>query len=373
MDSLLMLGWLPKKRSARVALILIAIGCLGCFALLFFRSALPDTPEQGYLDMHVHAAGLGYGESGAFVNETLVNSWKFPIYLRAFGVDEEELAERGDRVLLQKISDNIKASTYVHSAVVLALDGVIRPDGSMDREMTQLYVPNDYLIRELAPYPNLHLGASINPLRPDSLERLDYVAENGAVLLKWLPNIMHFDPADERITPFYQRLAELCLPLLTHTGAERSFGEADDSLGDPEKLRLALDHGVQVIAAHIASTGATDGEEHFDRLLAMFETYPNLYADVSSLTQINKIGYLGRALREQRLMPRLFYGTDWPLQFFPLVSPYYQLDVISLREANSVRRLDNVWDRDVVLKKYAGLPEEVFQRPSRLLDGMCND
>ena len=36
-----------------------------------------------------------------------------------------------------------------------------------------------------------------------------YAALSGAVLLKWLPSIQGFDPADPALTPFYRRLAEL--------------------------------------------------------------------------------------------------------------------------------------------------------------------
>ena len=333
---------------------------------------LPIVPEKGYVDMHVHAAGLGFGGSGAFVHPDLIESWKYGIYLRAFDVSETELREEGDQVLLRKLSMKIADSQFIEQAVVLALDGAVDERGTLDRERTQIYVPNEYLIRELKNHPNLLLGGSINPLRHDSIERLDRVVENGAVLIKWLPNIMHFDPGDRRIEPFYRRMAEHCIPLLTHTGAEHSFNYADNSLGDPSRLQLALSLGVTVIAAHIATTGETDDEEHFSRLLRMFEDYPNLYADVSSLTQINKLGYLRRALQVESLTARLVYGTDWPLQFFPLVSPYYLLDSISFPEANSVRGIENSWDQDVVLKKYAGVPDEVFVRFPNLLSESCD-
>ncbi len=81
---------------------------------------------------------------------------------------------------------------------------------------------------------------------------------------------------------------ELNLPLLTHAGAERSFTHARDELADPVRLKLPLDLGVKVIVAHAASTGENEGEEDIDRLIAMLETYPNLFADISSMTQINK-------------------------------------------------------------------------------------
>lgn len=369
-----MLNLLVKKLSRRwVYLLGTVFLSVVLIYVCFFRLVvpLPEIHNPGALDMHVHAAGLGYGDSGAFVGDALRNSWKFGIYLRAFDVSERELTQSGDQVLLQKLSAKIEESDYVSSAVVLAMDGVMDEEGQLDRERTQFYVPNDYLMNELAMYPNLRFGASINPLRKDSIARLEHVAANGAVLIKWLPNIQLFDPADERITPFYKRMTELCLPLLTHTGAERSFGHADDDLGDPLRLELPLNLGVTVIAAHIATTGHIDGEEQFERFLRMYESYPNLYADISSLTQINKRGYLKQALAVETLEPRLLYGTDWPLQFFPLVSPYYLLGTISLAEANTVRRVSNQWDRDFLIKKYAGVPDSIFNRAESLLGSNC--
>jgi len=39
---------------------------------------LPNSP---IIDMHVHIAGLGYGDSGCFVAEVMRESYKFDYYL----------------------------------------------------------------------------------------------------------------------------------------------------------------------------------------------------------------------------------------------------------------------------------------------------
>ena len=344
---------------------------VGYATLLIEPAPLPEEPAVGYIDMHVHTAGIGVGSSEAFVGADMANSYKYPIYFRALGVRESELLEHGDGLVIERIANNIAESRYIDRAVILAFDGVVDSQGELDRDRTQFYVPNELLIEELPKYPQLMFGASINPLRPDSLERLDRVAENGAVLIKWIPNIMLFDPSDERIAPFYSRMADLCIPLLTHTGAERSFAGADDSLGDPEKLRLPLSLGVTVIAAHLATTGEADGEAYYDRLVRMLREYPNLYTDISSLTQINKLGYLKRFLKNEDLLDRIVYGTDWPLQFFPLVSPYFHLNSISLREARAVQKLDNQWDKDVVLKHFIGVPSFAFRQFDNIVPEAC--
>lgn len=325
-----------------------------------------DAPKRA-VDLHVHVAGMGVGDSGAFINEKMQQEWRFPIYLRAFGVSRELLEREGDVVLLERVNTLIGQSTRISKAVVLAMDGVIDESGTLDRDATQVYVPNDYLARELPRFEHLLFGASVNPYRPDAIERLRRAKSQGAVLVKWLPNIMGIDPADEAIRGFYEALVELELPLLTHAGRERAFPNARDELGDPVRLELPLEIGVTVIAAHVATDGETHGEANFDRILPLFERFPNLYADISSLTQINKLGDLSMVLETPEIASRLVYGSDWPLQFFPLIWPYYHAHRLGVSRAGEIARMENQWDRDVALKEALGVPWEVFKRSEQVL------
>lgn len=66
--------------------------------------------------------------------------------------------------------------------------------------------------------------------------------------VKWLPAAMGMDPASPRCDRFYAALARCELPLITHAGLERAVLGADQQdLGDPLKLRRALDAGVRVL------------------------------------------------------------------------------------------------------------------------------
>jgi hypothetical protein len=71
---------------------------------------------------------------------------------------------------------------------------------------------------------NLLFGASINPKRKNALEEVAQAKQDGAVLIKWIPSIMDFDPADTAFIPFYLAMKRARLPLLTHTGTENSLG-----------------------------------------------------------------------------------------------------------------------------------------------------
>ncbi|MHB8058205.1 MAG: amidohydrolase family protein, partial [Desulfuromonadaceae bacterium] len=256
---------------------------------------MPSSPA--IIDIHCHTAGIGAGTSGCFVSSSMRRNVRFGFFLNSFGVSERELLQHGDSLVLQRLSQRLAESQQVTAAVVLALDGVVDARGNLDEAATEIYIPNDFLARECNNHPNLLFGASINPYRPDALERLDRAAEDGAVLVKWLPSVQGIDPADPRLKPFYRRLRELNLPLLSHTGGEEAFTRVDNRLSDPLRLRSALDEGGVVIAAHCASNGKNDGQANLERLLPLFDTYPNLYADISSLTQANRLGHLPKVLR----------------------------------------------------------------------------
>lgn len=354
---------------ATAAALLAAAGLL-LARLIFFAGLhrpvepLPVTP---IVDLHCHVAGLGFGGSGCFVSPALRDNWRFDFYLRAFGVTRAEVEREGDALLPARLSATLAASRHVRQAVILALDGAVDAAGNLDTNRTEFYVPNEFVAAACREHTNLLFGASINPYRPDALARLDWAATNGAVLVKWLPSIQHIDPADPKLEPFYRRLAELRLPLLTHTGAEKSFTHSADEFADPLRLEQPLKLGVTVIAAHVATTGEHEGERDIDRLARMMIAHTNLLADISSLTQLNKLGYLGEALRRSEFQGRLVYGSDFPLINLPLVSPWYFLLNLRLGEMRRLAALPNPWDRDVELKQALGVPAEVFTRSGTLV------
>ena len=360
----------------RIVLGIIGAALLLIFILWFFLNELPlgpvpavlASPSGGpYIDMHVHVAGVGAGGSGCYISPNLLNSYKYYFYLSALNTSDSELKAFGDSIVIKKLSATLKASKQIKKAVILALDGVVDAAGNLDLPNTEIYVPNEYVAAEVGKYDNLLYGASVNPYRTDALARLIAAKKAGAVLIKWLPSIMNIDPADEKLTPFYLALVELDLPLLSHTGSEASFTQARNEFADPLRLELPLKLGVKVIAAHIATTGENEGQENFERILPLFAKYPNLYTDISSLTQINKLGYLEKALQKPELKGRMIYGSDWPLQFFPLTSPWYHYPTIKPAAMRFLFNLKNEFERDVLLKKAMGVPEDVFTRTEELL------
>ena len=338
--------------------------------LIFFRGPLlppSENSSQVIIDMHCHCAGIGAGDSGCFISAALRKSWKYKLYFAGFNISEKELESHGDQVGIERIARQVTDSHAVAGAVILAMDGVIAENGEMDRSRTIFYIPNEFVARETARHPCLYFGASVNPYRPVALSRLEWCKKQDAKLVKWLPSIQYIDPSDRRIEPFYHKLIELDLPLLSHAGNERSFTQAANELADPMRLRLPLELGVRVIAAHIGSTGKNVGQDNMERTVALMDEFPNLWADISALTQINRKGFLIRALKTPRLHDRLLYGTDYPLTNMVLVSPYYLPLHLRWKQMRSIVRIQNSWDRDVALKQALGVPAQVFNSPAQLL------
>ena len=356
------------KRCVIGLILIIFSGLIIRWVLFKGPVQLPETlPDSPIIDMHVHIAGLGYGNSGCFVAEVMRESYKFDYYLGAFGVNESLLKEEGDQILIKRLSKTITDASHLDGVVILALDGIVNEQGELDREQTQVYIPNDYVAEQAGLYPNIYFGASINPYRHDALLRLEQVKKQGAKLIKWIPNIQHIDPSDQRLTDFYLKMKALDLPLLSHAGQERSFAEAIDEYGDPKRLILPLSLGVKVIAGHIATTGESHGESNYQRILTMFEDYPNLYTDISSLTQLNKLGYINKAIVDPRLKGRLIYGSDFPLVNMALVSPYYFPLNLTFEQMQSLSKINNPFERDIALKQALGVPNDIFARSASIL------
>lgn len=150
--------------------------------LLFLREMLFVGPYRalepapaGILDLHVHAAGIGAGDSGCRIAPALRQSYKFGIYLKAFGTSLAELEAKGDAVVIERLAALVGASTNVQAAVVLALDGVIDGNGALDPVRTEIQVPNAFVAREVARHPRLRFGASVNPHRTNALELLNFL------------------------------------------------------------------------------------------------------------------------------------------------------------------------------------------------------
>ncbi len=183
-------------------------------------------------------------------------------------------------------------------------------------------------------------------------------------MMKCLPNCQNIDCNDERYRPFWQRMADSGLPLLAHTGGEHTVPVIEPKYADPRVLRLPLECGVKVIAAHCATKSGLFDPEYFHALTAMFDEHPNLYADTSAFN----VPLRGRFVREcltEKLAPRLAHGSDFPVPVHGLWAR--MRGFISGEDHRRCRAIGNVIERDYQLKVAMGFAPEHFTRVGRLL------
>lgn len=215
----------------------------------------------------------------------------------------------------------LRASQYVQKVVLLGMDGFYDQTGLLNRQHTDFLVSNDYVFKTVEANPGVFLaGPSINPQREDTIDEVHRCADADAVLIKVLPNAQHFNPAEKTYRPFYRALAQRRLPFLSHVGYEFSLIGNDQSLGDPHRLRLALDEGVTLIAAHACSYGLMLYEKFLPTFRDLCQHYPNFYAYISAVTQPHRLKMLLHLRQHPELHSRLLFGTDYPLSVFHMAA-----------------------------------------------------
>lgn len=273
-----------------------------------------STPRTKHLiDCHVHLAALPDAGNGCLVSGKMLRSPLFRFLLWTHGLPVHDPSVANHKYVVSLLNE-LRASRHVARAVLLGMDSVYDRDGRPDLQDTDFLVSNEYVLRIARQHPQEFLaGVSINPQRRDAVDEVHRCADAGATLVKVLPNSQQFDPATPRFKPFYRALAERGLPLLSHVGYEFSLIGTDQSVGDPERLRVALDEGVTVIAAHGCSYGLMLYEKFLPTFRTLVREYRHFYADISALTLLNRFLMLLRLRREPALQDRLLYGTDYPL------------------------------------------------------------
>ena len=303
------------------------------------------------IDCHVHLAALPDGDNGCYISPKMLKSPLFRFLLWKHQLSPSNPRE-ANRKYLDDLLTELRASRHVQKAVLLGMDGVYDQNGRLDQAHTDFLISNDYVLKTARAYPNEFLaGVSINPQRRDAVEEVHRCADAGASLVKVLPNAQQFDPADTRYKAFYRTLAERKLPFLSHVGYEFSLIGKDQSVGDPDRLNLALEEGATVIAAHACSHGLMLYEKFLPTFLDLAKRYPHFYADISALTLPNRLRMLLHLRQHPEIHERLLFGTDYPLSVFHIAA-WGRVAIGTLRD---MIRTKNRFDRQVVVCRGLGL------------------
>ncbi|MBI3150237.1 MAG: amidohydrolase [Betaproteobacteria bacterium] len=292
-------------------------------------------------DCHAHLFGTGDSRAGLWVNPQM-QSLLSPLQLvqRLFYLNAScahDAPGRVDESVVERLLNLVDGLRPGVKLLLFAFDWAHDERGRHLPERSTFHVPDAYARQVAQGHPGeFEWVASIHPYRADAVEALEQAAAGGARAVKWLPPAQNIDPANPRCDAFYAALTRLELPLITHAGEEKAVHGSDAQiLGNPLKLRRALDAGVRVVVAHCASLGhgadldagaSAPARENFELFLRLFGEARHegrLFGDLSALPQLNRLRVLPRLLAHPEWHGRLLNGSDYPL---PGVMPIFSVD-----------------------------------------------
>ena len=175
---------------------------------------------------------------------------------------------------------------------------------------TGTMTPDEYTSEWVSRAPEKLLGfMAIDPMEEDYLEKIDRAAsELGLCGIKLHPILGHYNPADPKIFPLYEKAIDLGLPILTHMGAH-----PDDRVSLKQSEPLLFDDVAQafselkIVVAHMAHPWQRD-------CAVVLRKHPNVYADVSGAGWVRPWqAWQGLTLMvEWGVADKLLFGSDFP-------------------------------------------------------------
>lgn len=309
------------------------------------------------VDLHVHVSAFTPAHGG--MSRRILDSTPFRFMRWRLGMNGED--EATERAIEAKLVETIAGTEQLDAAVVLAFDAVHDREGRLDAANTHLHVTNDYVIELAARHPRVLFGASVHPYRKDAVRELERCVAAGAVLMKWLPIVQDIDPADERCAPSYEALAHYKLPLLSHTGGEKTLPNVNPHVADPALLIPALARGVTVVMAHCGTRSAPGETDFCQSFMRLAKDHERCFGDTAALSLPTRSHAYPLILADPAVRQKLVHGSDWPVPALPPATQLpVRLTIQAMREPNWMRR-------DVLIKQWLGFDEAYWRRATELL------
>jgi len=176
-------------------------------------------------------------------------------------------------------------------------------------------VTNDEVADVVKKYPGQFVGfASVDPWKGhravDEMKRA--ITELGLIGAKFHPGIQAFYPNDKQFYPLYEKINELGVPALFHTGTN-GLGA-----GTPGGMGVRLDYSRPIYLDHVAADfpeltviGAHPAWPWHDEMLAIIGHKSNVFMDLSGWSP----KYVPKAIMDEartRLQDRILFGSDYP-------------------------------------------------------------
>ena len=174
---------------------------------------------------------------------------------------------------------------------------------------------NDEVASAVKKYPFQFVGfASVDPWKGKwavrEMERA--VTELGMIGAKFHPGIQAFQPNDQRFYPLYEKISELGIPALFHTGTN-GLGA-----GTPGGMGVKMDYTRPIYLDAVAADfpeltviGAHPAWPWHDEMLAIMGHKSNVFMDLSGWSP----KYVPKSIIDEartRLQDRILFGSDYP-------------------------------------------------------------
>ncbi len=276
-------------------------------------------------------------------------------FARNLGVDPARLKRDPWETYVQAMAEAVTSSQYVDKTCLFGVDARVDGRGRETHRDETVCATNADVIEVASRYPHQFIPFfSINPLRPDALNRIDESVEKGCAGAKFLQNYWGLDLNDEAFVPYYEKLRDLKLPLIVHVGSEYAI-TSDKRYEGSGMLRLPLESGVTVIAAHMGlgqinhklllwrnlSTNPAWFDRDYFHILEMLETHENLYADLSAMLIPLRARALKHLSDQNQIRHKILFGTDYPVPF----TIRFNTHGIAAADARRIAQTVNPFDR----------------------------
>ncbi len=317
------------------------------------------------IDSHIHMVGNGFAGSECRI-KLIGTSQKIlaRIMLKSLGIPYHNLKNGNlEKIYFDKLNDWIESSS-LDAGLLLAQEHVYSENGKQEPELSSMYIPNNLVLEICKNNSKFIPAVSIHPARADGIEELEKCHEQGAKVMKCLPLYHKINCNNPAYQKFWQKMAELKMPLLVHTGGEKALPVHMPELADPKFLTLPLECGVNVIAAHAAATYYHLFHNYKKTICSMLREHKNLYVDNSGLHMPFRSLYFKTFFLEE-FEGRVIHGSDLPV---PISSTWAYLHrQISRKEHTKCRKQSNPIERDVLIKKALGFKEDTFTLLGKLI------
>lgn len=327
---------------------------------------------MGTIDIHTHLLSPGVRFDRLFDRVAV------RFFASRLGTSARRLMEAPYEAYKEALVASVRTAVHVDKVCLFPVDARVDERGrEVHRDRTVCSTTEDVLAVHAA-YPDAIIPfLSVNPLRPDALERLDRYVEAGCRGAKFLQNYWCLDLNDRRFTRYYERLRELKIPLVVHIGSEYTI-ESCAHCERLEMLRMPLECGVTVIAAHMGLgrmehmpalwRNFSRNPKWFDRdyfgLLDLLAEQPNLYADVSAILAPLRARALRDLSTRTEVHGKILFGTDYPVPFSTRLNTYD----LSRSERRRLAGIGNPLDRYVeTLHHYFQPQSPIYRNHAKVL------